>query len=798
MPPLSSPLPASAASDSQSTERSPDSFTLPLRKGNALPPRALAEKVEAVCGSAFFASAAEAILADMGGLTPASTFTGLFNDFSRYHAERGTLIWKLFSEDPALRELLPLIAFNLAALIGGEHAREKAMDEIRASLIRDGSGVHHISDKAEAALPIYDLKIALENAFINLLLRHFRDGRLKLTETIAEADPDVFSDGLLAARLFHHLDQKAYRHMLANPLGQAQTADPSLAEGYFRAHEAVSTPEIQNNFSYVYLLADQAASFGFSDNDHACFSFRYADDAYLAIPVGHYFRAMAPEDFSGALSALSRLEAAYSGTPAAAYYAKLADFFDFARRHPALSGDAFLKAYHDACYTTECAWVTYVRYAAENGFPFIHIHPFEKYSTTSTKTHDLALAVIDRTQTERYLKAQDRFLENTEAFFESSGLTARFPTMCRDSLQWIRSVAPVSLSARLCSGLCGTIAQNIPNENEGKQNGVVTLCDTDYSWSLLGANTSRNLRERDPVGGLAERYEHDVQDFELFMKHYVIEVLSHELAHNIYKGKERAFSGDGRGLEIKMIEEAKATNGAALAFRDPYHLSPEELADLRSVMPLILPWSLLRLRGPLLREHTSHDYLREGAVILDHHLKSGVLEVAGFRLSDTGEPEPAADLSQADFLFPRLHLDDASLQRFIKRSADFTASLADAYYQTQFAPDFDPSVPVPDRTDIDVWQTVSRHCYADDLARADTPEEKDRLKAARERIAPPRDPAVAAQTEALIRFMKGEEPKRLREAVLRAHRLSPDDPAVQEHVDALKKTLRDRYPQIVQ
>lgn len=792
-----------------------DMETLPLKQGDACPSDEDLDRVNLLSESdeslTTLDTLARKLLDDIEDRDDTRSVSAYYNTFSNYDAKRIDITWNFLLSDPEISEELSRIASLLAKDIKIEDdsktSQDLAMEDLRS--VMGNQPTKYISAKNPANILIGILKSALMERFLSWLVFYADFKELPLIEGGRKVENiDAFERAVALSLTFQGMDRAAYMDMLANPLGQAQTADPDKGESYFRAREGVPGVGMENNFGYVYLDEDQLKKMGIDKGVTAdCVTeFRYYNKAYFAVPVGVYFQHKKPEDFDASIDGLLELAAEYPGTPVEDYYYALAAYYQFSVSHVedgGQPGEDFAKGYHDACYEAEKAWVAYVRYAGENNLPFIHIHPFEKYNTTSTKSHDLALATLNHAETEVYLEAKAKFIANITAFFERSGIAAQHPAMVAETMRLLNSAAILSLGARLGSILKGTIAQNIPNEEAGRADGIVTLCDTAFAMQEIEKGHGQRLDLGDAIGGLAAYHHEALKDPDLFMLHYILEVVSHELNHNSFKGREQSYKGDEKGLGIKLIEEAKATNGLAFAFEDPYNLTDEELIKLRRALPAMMPWSIFRFMKPLLAQYSSHQYLREGAVMLDHALKSGILEVVHCEFDDGGVPVVSDNLdSESGFDFLRYHFDDDKMRDYVSRCAKFMERLAPVYAETQgFNGRLDNTHGVPDFDDIDVWQALNIECVERDLARlveekGDSDPDVMELKNKLSRLTPPDDLNISPKVRSLIRISGFGEPARMRTEIQRAFGADLHLDVLEEKVANLKAWVAENYPQI--
>lgn len=781
-----------------------DMEALPMKPGHARPSDEDLARVDGLIGNSnVFSYLATELYHSIWQNASSRSFSDYYNDFRTYSKERADLIWTRFTEDIGVAPELKRIAQMLATSISvkeGEDPMVLAMEDLKAAFVN--SPTRYLTSKNPAFILVNKLKRAMSESFEQRLVLEVRS-ELPLVEGADPLENSVELERCLGlAQDFLVLDEMASLDMLANPLGQAQTADPDKGEAYFRSREGVSETGTQNNFGYVYLSGEQFDSMPGLKGKGA--EFEYFGKPYYAVPVGAYFLNKDSDRFTALMFGLEALVEEHNGTPVSDYYDLLRKYYDLPLTAQNVADPAFVQEYHDVCYEAERAWVAYVKYAGQHKLPFVHIHPFEKYGTTSTKSHDLALGIVNHQETEMYLKAKDKFVANAKAFLKRSGIEERYPEMVAESLRLIESAAILSLGARMGSQLRGTIAQNIPNEEPGRRDGIVTLCDTAFAKKRLKSGHGMPMKESDPVGGLGETYDGFVDDPETFMLHYVLEILSHELNHNMYKGEKQVFGGDARGLAIQLVEEAKATNGLALAFEDPDNLSDEDISRLQKALPLMMPWSILRFRKELRDEHTSHQYLREGAVMLDHALKSGLLEVAQVDLDENGEPIVCMDDCEYEgqFQFLRYNLGEKQIRDYIARCARFEERLAPIYYEVEgHGGKMDSKKVVPDITDIDIWQALSRECYLEERGKlvAQNGESHPDVMAidfALEKLVPPTDTSIAPKVKALIANANFVQPARMRTAVAKAFGLPQDSPELDAKVADLQAKLKVSHPQI--
>ncbi len=760
-----------------------DMNTLPLAEGDCLPPEAdLALVAEAAEGNPALDLLLEEFLSrlEAQGLASVSEF---YNAFRVPNPEMVTFFWEGLRADPRISAALDLTLRGMDGLSG-----QAAEAELRNKLT--GRPCSGITDKVPSMLLSKILSRGINRAFSRALMKRLREQPFPLLPNGPELqDLESFCTSLELSMEFEKMDLSTHAAMIANPLGQAQTANTDAASNYFRSRERQGE-EVKNNFGYVYLTEKQSRDLGVSE-DSTARPLRYMGEAYLAVPVGLYLSSQFPEEQRAALGKIHALAEAQAGTPVATYYEKLAAYYELGSGE--LRGEAFLKAYYELCYEAERAWVHYVRYAVEQGLPYLHIHPFERYGTQSTKSHELALALINPDETGIFLEAKADFKDGAQHFLEDSGILERWPVMAEQSLKHVDSAVMVSLAARMHSLVPNAIAQNIPDEEAGKREGIVTLFDTAFSKIVIPSGRGGFLRARDGVGGLAEVFDRDVQDPQKFMDHYVLVVAGHELNHNMFKGNKQPTQGTGDGLSVNTIEEAKASEGVAFMFPDGRRLKTEELEGLRGALPLIVPWFLSRLMDGRLAKHRSEEYLREGASLLDHMMKSGLLQVARLRVTADGFVEKPLEggLADDEFEFLRYDLSDAAVQGFITGCVDFMERLAPDYQQAEFE---EPQVGrvIPDWTHIDTWQALSRLCYDRDMNKNGA--DVAALQAQKAKIKPG-NPQNEEMVRALLRFADKEQPKQLRQALQVGRGVTDED--LEEALGAFKKEVLESHPQII-
>jgi len=759
-----------------------DLKALPLGEGDLLPDAGRLACVEA----AFEDNTAVDTFVDetfirfeLEGLGSVSQF---FNAFKVPSSEFSEVMWDFLREDTRTAAALDLIASGMT-----EMKPEVALQEICNKLMgRPAAGIH---GKIEAEALTRAVLRGLSRAFSRRLIARLRVQPMQLLpDGEILQDVQAFCTSLELSMDFEQMDLDAYHDMLANPLGQAQTADTSAAESYFRSREGHGS-EVQNNFGYVYLTQEQANVLEL-DEGTSVRPFWYMAERYMAIPVGLYFMAKNLAQYEEVILKLTELAESSPGTPVEEYYKDLIAYYEFASLSP-LRGDEFLTEYYELCYEAERAWVRYVRYVLEKGLPMVHIHPFERYGTKSTRSHDLSLALVNPKETGIFMEAKAQFMEGAKNFLNDSGLVEKFPVMAEQSLRHMDSAVMVSLSARLHSAIPGTLAQNIPDEEAGKKEGIVTLFDTDFSRGTIPAFRGTAVRDRDALGGLSKLFDEAVADPQRFMDHYMLFIVGHELNHNMWKGKKRPTEGTKDGLSINTIEEAKASQGMALMFEDPRHLKPQELQQLRGALPLIIPWMLTRLNPKTLKDHRSAPYLREAASLMDHMLKSGILDVKRLCVDEKGFEERPVEgaVAENEFEFLQYDLSDAVIQDYIARCVDFIERLAPDYQQAEF-----DEVPaghvIPDWTHVDTWQALSRACYDRDLKSAKTDEARVAIETEKAaiKVGPPE---IEEKVRALLRYADKEQIAQIRSALKVGRGLG------EEGLEAFKAYVLAQYPQIV-
>jgi hypothetical protein len=775
-----------------------DLFNLPIEKGDACPSDSKISKLNETIteASETFVNIADKLFENIQN-DGAKSVSDFYNQFASYNEKNAEIIKEYIESNEELMNQLTQIKEILV------HDIDEGTDEIAHEAIFDlltGKPNKNINSKTEALILIQELKNCLTKSFIEKIKNTVINDKLRLIENdkLLE-DTEDFESSILVSSNFEDLNRQAYLDMLRNPLGQAQTADQGKAESFFRSKESINSKGIQNNFGYVYLTKEQANTLDIESETNKVFDFTYFDQAYIAIPIGLYFSKKNPEKYSETIEGLKKLAENNKDTPIEDYYNSLINYYDFCNTGKDLMNEDFIEGYYKECYKSEQAWVDYIRFAAEKKLPYIHIHPFENYGTPSTKTHDLSLALVNHEETSKYLNAGENFINNARSFFEKSGLTEKYPKMIETTMKKIESATFLSLGARIHSGMSGTIAQNIPNEEEGRKNGIVTLFDTSYAKAVLESAYSDLLKKFDPIGDISGNYENDIKNNDLFMLHYIIEILAHELNHNSFKGKEQNFAGDGKGLPVKAIEEAKATNGLALNFKDPYNLDKTEMSNLKSVIHLMLPWAIFRMRAPYRAQHSSNQYFREGAVMLDHLLKSCVLEIVGVKLDKDGKHNylEGDNFDLADFEFIRINKSDKTLQDFVSRCADCTKKIGEIYNQSQgFNGELEKDTIIPDVIDYDFYQIISRLCHEEEISKkVKKNENADSTKQSMEKLFDPENDLLKSQAQAIIRLVDNEELGLLIDRVKTMYDLN-DKNDIDKKVKEIQDLIKSKYPQI--
>lgn len=788
-----------------------DLHALPMAEGDARPSDERLEEIEDMGANLdVFNDLADGLFDSIAEHSEKRSAADYFNSFLTFDEERAKLIWDTLMQNAGVKCELEYIAGVLAKGMKAEEGQSPeqlkalAMEDLRAYLVNHPT--KYLSAKNPALILMNKLKDFIVCGFEERVVEEVKKGLPLVEGTEALEDPDEFAAAVFLAQDFKAMNERAYLDMLANPLGQAQTADPDKGEAFFRSREGVEGLEIQNNFGYVYLSKEQFDAMPGLKGSGKGAEFKYFGKPYYAVPVGTYFLNRdenTKETFTTAMSQLEQLADKHRGTPVADYYNLLIKYYDLPLTADNVADPAFVKEYHDVCYAAERAWVAYVAYAGKHELAFIHIHPFEKYETTSTKSHDLSVGILNHKETKTLAEAKEAYLAHVKKFLERSGIAGKYPEMAAESIRLMESAPLVSLAARMATQMHGTIAQNIPNEEPGRQDGVAVLCDIAFAQKSLKSNYGAQAKMSDPVGGIAEAYEAAISDWDTFILHYIIEVISHELHHNMFKGSKQVFGGDGRGLAIQLIEEAKATNGLAFYCEDPDNMTQEEIEKFRKALPAMIAWSTARFQKRLRAQHSSHQYLREGAVMLDHMLKCGLLEVNHVEIGEDGEPIVGECIEgEGGFEFLRYNLGDEQIKGYIARCARFVEKLAPVYHKTEgFEGTMDPKEVVPDDTSIDTWQAASRECRLEERAKLVAQHGEGHpdvmaIDLALEKLVPPGDETIALQVKALICNASYLQPGRMRAEVARAFGLALDAPELDAKVCELQAKLKISHPQV--
>ena len=713
---------------------------------------------------------------ELGGL---SSVSELYNAFRSPDAASLVLIWSQLKAEPRIAAALDSIVRGIPQ--GSEAKDVKSLEEAEIQVRNKtfGHSFKGIDGTQDAQVLTRLVSSALSNAFSHALMRRVRKSPIPLLKGgVVLKDPEAFCKNLELSMSFEAMDFDTYLDTIATPLGQAQTKDNDSADAYFRDFEGMGE-EIPASFGLVYLSEDQAKGLDV-ETSPTVRSFRYMGAPYVAVPVGLYLSKRSPEPYKKTLAQVEVLAETHSGTPVGEYYSSLAAYYRFGETS-SNSGVSFQREYSEVCYKAERAWVRYVRYAAEHGLPTIHIHPFERYATRSTKSHDLALAIVNPEDTKPFLKAKADYISGSQAFLERSGVAKVHPAMAEKSLGHMENAALIALAARLHSAIKGAAAQNIPDEERGKEEGVVTLFDMIASVISNKNFRPKYLGDRDGVGGLAQWYSETSPEF---LEYYMLFVGGHEMNHNMYKGKRKPVKGTGNGLSINMAEEVKASHGFSLMFKDSDRLKVDEIGRLRKVLPELIATLLVRLHPSYQKMHRSAPFLQEGAVLLDHAIKAGLLQVVRQGLTaDAVEERPLeGKVKTGEFESIRVHLSDEAIQKFVSLCARFMERLAPIYYAAEFDPDFKDST-LPDLTEFDFLQAVTRVCY-----------DKDSDPEGKEKVPLPADPHMEDVVAALLRFVDGEQPVQLKAALADKRGVGEEEMATA--LTLIQREILAAHPQI--
>jgi|GEM_PF-6747868 len=802
-----------------------DIHALPPGEGAVLPSELRRTQVEeAVNTSDTCRKTAQALLDHMKKSGVAS-LSDCYNELLTYSKERADIIWDMLCADSHIIHEMMRVNEDLAGDIqkttgkSEKEAYEIARREVEERVTYKPGG-KYINKKTTAAILLQIITHKLEEEFMAILQQSVKKGELPLLKDgkclETEEDQDRFAMSMTVSTNMKYMDTQRYRDSIDNDLGRAQTEHAGKADAFFRSREAIAGgaengKDLQNNFGYVYLSAEQADEFEIAEEIQIrerhgkVMSFTYMGEPYVAVPIGYYWTMRCDHEYGEAIFLLEELadDPIYKGTPVATYYKALVDYYEFGTEQKYRNDEDFIRGYHEACYAAERAWIDYVRYAREAKLPYIHVHPFETYATPSTKSHDFTLGVINHDENERYSEGQRKFIENARYFFDSTGLTVMYPEMIMKTLELAGQAVCVSLSSRVGNSQGAYLAQNIPNEEAGRENGMATLFDTQFAMRILPTSSGKLMKKADPIGAFGQRFEDALGDTETFWLSFIGKTLAHELAHNFFKGAEKVYSGDDRGLAGLLAEEAKATAGLSCTLERPEDLTDTDVETLRTMMPYTLR-SLLRLMPASRKAHNSNQYLREGAVLLDHLVQSGVLEIARVRLNENGEPEviDINDTEEYDFEFLRTNMDKSALQDMISRNNAFIVQLGHLYAQTQGYVPLPENNIVPDMTDYDLWQALSIRCHEDEIAelknKGDSAslEKAEALETALQKITPPSDPTMTTQVEALLRYVDYTSPDRMRAAVARVHNLDSETQSaeIDTEVTKLQGAIEVKWP----
>lgn len=478
---------------------------------------------------------------------------------------------------------------------------------------------------------------------------------------------EFLNTGMELSQKMFDMDELSKRDLLSHPLGQAITAAAGKGYNYTKKLEEERLGAPTATYGFIFLSEEQAKGLKLlPDAETYSAEFSHFGKPYYAVPYGRYCLAKKPQEFGAMLQTVKDIETMYPDTPVAEYAQALHRYLSYGNQ----AGSA--AEYSKICYDAECAWVRYVRYATANGMPFIFAHPFEQYTVTSIKDHDLALCPVAVEGQDVATELQGVFAKNLKTFFDREGILGRYPEMCATVLERIPTISMTLLDARFAATMPGILAQTVPNYEPGQKEGLVILGDYAYGLNNDRAITNNNVKSADPLGGFAE-FIAGMSD-QAYTQFYVKALLGHEIGHHIYRGKEqKGVESDEKGLSLGEVEEAKASHGVLFAVENPRDLKPEEVEQLRKVIPFMLELDGIgRLTPNRLKNFRNDMYVRSGAIFIDYALKVGMLEVVHVKLEGNGENYRillGEDKKDADTAFLRLHLEDEKIRGFAARMA---------------------------------------------------------------------------------------------------------------------------------
>lgn len=720
-----------------------------------------------------------------------NTITDIYTSTHALKADIGAFIMQRLSHDKTLGSFFPNIIESLAKQIQTENPTMEASEDIQRFLV--GKPTKYINEKHESYLLLQEFRFALDEAFTQEILQ-FAEENMPLTSDNFAIDINFLKTSVKAANASRRLNSYAYHDMLRNPLGQAQTATNS--DNYFRKLPEFKELEIENNFGYVYLTGEQLAKLSIPEDHQGLITITHYNDQYYGVPMGIYYAQRSPEDFEILTQSLEEIKnrEKYKDTPFETYFSKLLEYFRPQEWIETKSStEEVAKHYYEICYETERAWVTCIKYGLKYKFHYVPLHPFEKYKTNSTKDHSIEFCIIEPKYLEMFQKSKERFLTNIEKFLKR--ITDK-QELIDKTIELIEETTIVPIAASI-SRASPALGQIVPNEDQGKENGVISLMYTSYGQKMHAKQATEEIKEIDPTGEITKAFVACVEDMETFITCYDTRVTTHELNHQTGRNIAKTVGSDHRGLAYANIEEAKATQGLPFILENPEQLTENDIKNLRKTLPFIISKGLLRFTQNHLKNHETNDYLREGALLFDHLLKSGVVEVIGIHIDEEKKITECKNIKDSDFCTIQYNFEETKLQAFMNLCMKFMKEIIPNYYKIQFDPEFKPGTVIPDITSAHFWQYLSRMCYQKDIEHSE-----EQLNHAHEKIKKIAEPEEASNkvtpeiVQAIIDFTGGKQKKRFIERIAIINKLDIDAPGMNELIEITQELIKKDFPSI--
>lgn len=704
---------------------------------------------------------------DLLGTIDSNNASDLYNQVNQTNPQREELILNAFATSSGLQKFFQKM-IELHTAFHPEVALPDIEEDVKNRLALTGRDRH---------FSFYDRATYMGGVWLRALDRHLGEGILRRVKEenlplavgqkpLEGAHLAAFEAGMSLGPLFLHLNGSVRNDMAGNTLGKKLSHNFEEGTNLLQQQErefGIETP----TFAFVYLSEEQKKALE-PLGSTLCLPLKEEGQTYYAIPWGAYVALAYPEHWLILEEKCLAFREAYLGTPIADYIEAFLTYLKYGQS----GGEA--KGFSEACYAAEEAWMHYMAYAETVDLPFILIHPFEHDS--SCKIFDLALAPREVLEgKESTNEALSTFTENFLAFCERKAWTQKYPRMVSASLDRLKKLRLMHLTTRFSSVNTEILGQLLPNYHDKRSAKMkLIFADREVAINSWRKRSLKELERKDPLGTFVEGINHSLREnpqvFEILYNFWIVR---HEMTHlTLIDEKKKPIFGDGTGIALAEAEEVRASYGIIFNFRDPENLTEADCAQLRTLLPLLINQELIERLSPqnmLYFEVNLH--LRIGVMLLEHALKTGLLEVLYVKVGEGGNLTilEGVDRNQSDFETLHLNLDDETIRSFVKCMTQLIERFSEPHWKMWFEEGSPEKLELPDLP-CPSWLLLR------EIAKERENQIEDQSK----------DSPHKADVRAVISFAASEQPQRLQKALAQVNHLDLSDPQVPSLVDQLK------------